>query len=111
MSALANIIRKELKELLTPTTILPILIISIIFGSIGTSMQGWEEEFSQKPTIGVINQDQGSLGILATSILQTQAKVIFNATSISEKTHGLEQVQQKDGVASVSYTHLRAHET
>jgi len=101
MSALSNIIRKELKELLTPATILPIIIISLIFGSIGTSMQGWEEEFSQKPTIGLINQDQGSLGMLATSILQTQAKVVFNATSISEKTHGLEQVMEKDGVALI----------
>ena len=101
MSALANIIRKELKELLTPATILPILVISLIFGSIGTSMEGWEEEFSQKPTIGVINQDQDSLGLLATSILQTQAKVVFNATTISEKTHGLEQVKEKDGVALI----------
>jgi ABC-2 type transport system permease protein len=101
MSALSNIIRKELKELLTPATILPILIISLIFGSIGTSMGGIEEGLSQKPTIGVINQDQGSLGMLATSILQTHANVIFNATNISEKTHALNYVENEGGVALI----------
>ena len=42
MSALGNIIRKEIKELLTPSIILPILFISIIFGSIGNAIGGIE---------------------------------------------------------------------
>ena len=39
MSALVNIIKKELKELLTPATILPIVVIALIFGSLGSSME------------------------------------------------------------------------
>lgn len=35
MRPLANIIRKELKELITPGTIIPIVFIAIIYGSIG----------------------------------------------------------------------------
>jgi len=34
MSALGNIIKKELRELLTPATILPIVFIALIFGYI-----------------------------------------------------------------------------
>lgn len=55
MSALTNIIRKEIKELLTPATILPIVILTLVFGSIGGTMGGLEEEIQQKPAIGLIN--------------------------------------------------------
>ena len=69
MSALTNIIRKEIKELLTPATILPIVIMTIIFGSIGSTMGGLEEEISQKPVIGLINEQNSTYSSLATSIL------------------------------------------
>ena len=62
MSALGNIIKKELKELLTPATILPIVFIAVIFGSIGSSMQGIQEELYEKPVLGYINELEQVLG-------------------------------------------------
>ena len=59
MSAFGNIVKKEMKELLTPATIIPIIIIAIIFGSIGTSMESIQEEFEAKPVVGYINEDIG----------------------------------------------------
>ena len=44
MSALGNIIKKEMRELLTPATILPIVVVALIFGSMGSVIEGIQEE-------------------------------------------------------------------
>jgi len=101
MNALVNIIKKELKELLTPATILPIIVIAIIFGSIGSSMEGIQEELDEKPVLGVINEDNSSLSKIVTSILENESVIIFNSSDISDKQYGLEQVKQQDGMALI----------
>lgn len=99
MSALTNIIRKEIKELLTPSTILPIVILTLVFGSIGGTIGGIEEEIQEKPIIGVINEQNTTYSSLATSILHQQAKVVFNGTSLSERQQGIQTVKEKNGAA------------
>ena len=99
MSALTNIIRKEIKELLTPATILPIVILTLVFGSIGNTMGGLEEEISQQPVIGLINEQNSSYSSLATSILYDSADVVFNGTSLSERAQGIQTVQDHNGAA------------
>ena len=101
MSALGNIIRKEIKELLTPSIILPILFISIIFGSIGNAIGGIEEEISEPPVIGVIALDQDTFGQSTHTLLQENAKVVYNGTSTTDVTAGLTQVKEQDGIAVV----------
>ena len=99
MSPLGNIIKKELRELLTISAILPIVIIAIIFGSIGSSMEGIQEEFAEPPVLGYINEDGGNLSFVATSYLENYSEVVFNSTDIADKQKGLELLKQKDGVA------------
>ncbi len=99
MSSLTNIIRKEIKELLTPATILPIVIITLIFGSIGGTIGGIEEEIQEKPVIGVINEQNTTYSTLATSILHQHARVVFNGTSIDEREAGITTVQKQNGAA------------
>ena len=101
MNALVNIIKKELKELLTPATILPIIVIALIFGSIGSSMEGIQEELDEKPLLGVINEDNSNLSKIVTSILEKESKIIFNSSEIEDKQYGLEQVKQQDGMALI----------
>jgi len=101
MRPLANIIRKELKELITPATILPIVFIAIIFGSIGTSMEGIQESFNEKPVIGFINEDNSNLSAIVASVLYNYSEVIFNSSDISDKTVGLEKLKQEDGIALI----------
>ena len=104
MSALGNIIKKEIKELLTPATILPIVVIAIIFGSIGSSIEGIQEGFDEKPVLGIINEDNSTLSAIVTSILKNESEVIFNSSDISDKQYGLKQVKQKDGIALIVIT-------
>ena len=99
MSPLGNIIKKELRELLTISAILPVIMIAIIFGSIGSSMEGIQEEFTEPPVIGYINEDGNNLSFVAISFLENNAEVVFNSTDIADKQNGLERLKQEDGVA------------
>ena len=104
MSALGNIIKKELRELLTPATILPIVVIALIFGSIGSSMEGIQEGLQEKPILGIINEDNSTLSTIVVSILENESDVIFNSSDIADKQYGLEQVKQQDGMALIIIT-------
>lgn len=101
MSPLGNIIKKELQELLTISAILPIIIIAILFGTIGSSMEGIQEELGEPPVLGYINEDDGNLSLVATSYLEKSSEVVFNSTDIADKQKGLDLIKQKDGVALI----------
>ena len=99
MSALGNIIKKEVKELMTPATFIPIIIIAILFGSMGNVTGGIEEEMAEKPIIGYIDADNSSLSLIATSILNQYADVVYNSSDTSQKESGIDEIKEKDGVA------------
>ena len=101
MSHLGNIIKKEMKELLTPATILPIVIMAILFGSMGSVIGGIEEGLNEKPVIGFINNDTGDFSIIATSIIEKYSDVVFNSTDLNDKQKGLNDIREKDGLALI----------
>ena len=101
MSSLGNIIKKEMKELMTPATFLPIIIVAIIFGTMGNSIQGIQEKAMEKPVIGIIDADNGTYGTIASSILHNNARSVYNSTSLNDKQIGIDTVKQKDGVALI----------
>lgn len=105
MSSFGNIVKKEVKELLTPATIIPIFVIAILFGSIGTSMEGIQEEFLEKPIIGYINEDTDGLSTIVTQYLQKNSEVVFNSTDINDKEEALEKVKQQEGDALIVIKH------
>jgi len=99
MSQLGNIIKKEIRELLTPATILPIVIMAILFGSMGNVIGGIEEGLSEKPVIGYINDDTGELSKLAISTIEKYSKVVYNSTNIKDKENALTKLNEKNGLA------------
>ena len=99
MSSLGNIIKKEARELMTPTTFIPIIIIAIFFGTLGNAIGSIEEEMEEIPVIGFIDADNSNLSHIATSILEGYADVVFNSTDLSEKELGIEELKEKDGIA------------
>ncbi|MEF8847942.1 MAG: ABC transporter permease [Candidatus Thermoplasmatota archaeon] len=99
MSDLSTIIKKELKELLTPATILPILIVALIFGQMGNAFGGIEEEITAKPEIAIINEAEDNYSDIATNILYKNAKVIYNSTNISDKGKAIEKIKREEGLA------------
>jgi len=101
MSGLGNITKKEIRELLTPATFVPIIIVALIFGTMGSSIQGIQEQSLAPPTIGVINEDNSTLGALASTLLYTHANSVYNSTTASDLKIGLETVMQHNGVAII----------
>jgi ABC-2 type transport system permease protein len=101
MSGLGNIIKKEVRELLTPATFLPIILVALIFGVMGNSIQGIQQGAQAPPVIGVITEDTGSFGNMTSTILHAQAKVVYNSTTGLDQQKGVSAVEQKNGVALV----------
>ena len=99
MSAIGNIILKELKELMTPTTFLPIIIMAIVFGSMGGTIGGIEDELQEPPTIAVINSDSGRFSKIATNVFNQTAKVTFYSREINDKEDALNVLKEKEGTA------------
>lgn len=99
MSDLVNMIKKEVRELLTLQTILPMLVMTLIFAGMGSMIGGIEEEATKKPVIGIIDADGSPLSAIATGVLNAQAEIVYNSTGEADVQEGLEQVKEKDGVA------------
>jgi ABC-2 type transport system permease protein len=101
MSGLGNITKKEIRELLTPATFVPIILVALIFATMGNSIQGIQEQSTAPPTIGVITEDNSTLGIAASTLLHTSAKTVYNSTSASDLKTGIEVVTEHNGVAVI----------
>ncbi|HEC81829.1 MAG TPA: ABC transporter permease, partial [Thermoplasmatales archaeon] len=92
---------KELRELLTPATVIPIVLMALILGSLGNAFGGIESELNEKPVVGVINEDNNSFSNVVTSILDVESKVVFSSTNTTDKQEGLRKLFQEEGVALI----------
>jgi len=93
---IGNIIRKEFKELFVLSTILPIVVIAIVFGSVGNMIGNVQETVKEKPVIGIVDMDDGNFSNIAVSVLTENAKVVYNG---NDAESGLEEVRKENGVA------------
>jgi len=90
MSNLSKIIKKEVKELLTPATLIPVIIIAVIFGSLGGVFGGVEESMSEPQKIAVVIEDNGELGQVAFAVLNSSAEIVYNGDDVKEALGTLE---------------------
>jgi ABC-2 type transport system permease protein len=99
MSDLGNIVKKEVREMLTPATIVPVILMAFLFGTMGNMVGGITEEAKKKPTIGIINEDNSHLSEIVTEVLNAQAKVVYSSTNSADTSEGLREVGEEGGVA------------
>jgi ABC-2 type transport system permease protein len=93
---IGNIIRKEFKELFTIATLIPIVVIAVVFGLVGQSIGSIGERMEEKPVIGIVDMDDGDFSDVAMSVLIEKAEVIYDGNDVEE---GLEEIREEDGVA------------
>ncbi len=98
MSNTSKLIIKEVKELLTPASLIPIIIIALVFGSIGSAISGSTSVLSEKPTIGLINQGNGQLSQFVNDSISSQSKVIYNQSDIAA---GINAVKDQGGICLI----------
>jgi ABC-2 type transport system permease protein len=99
--SLSNIIRKEVKELLTISAIIPVVVMAIVFGSMGSMNGDIQEQIEKKPTIGVIDEDDGVLATIGCQVLEANANILYNGTDVQE---GLRMVKDGGGDALLVIT-------
>jgi len=93
---IGNIIKKEFKELFVLSTLIPIVVIAVVFGLVGQMIGNVGETIKEKPVIGIVDMDDGDFSDIAMSVLTERAKVVYNDSDAEE---GLEEVRKEDGVA------------
>jgi ABC-2 type transport system permease protein len=93
---IGNIIKKEFKELFTLATLIPIVVIAIVFAFVGQSIGNIGERMEEKPVIGIVDMDDGEFSDIAMSVLTEQAEVIYDGRDAEE---GLKEVRKENGVA------------
>lgn len=98
MSSVGGIIRKEVKELLTPSAIIPIVIMALIFAMIGNVASGVSVTLSEKPTIGLIDLDDSNISRMAIDNISENAKVIYNGSTVED---GLNAVKNDNAMALI----------
>lgn len=101
MSSIGNIIKKEVKELLTPATLIPIIIMAVVFASLGGVIGGAQKSLEDKPVIGIVDLGQSDLSGVAYYALNSTSKMVYsyNGTDSAKIQEGLNKVQSASGAA------------
>jgi len=93
---IGNIIKKEFKELFTLSTLIPMVLIAIVFAFVGQSIGNIGERMEERPVIGIVDVDDGDFSDIAMTVLIEKAEVIYDGSDAEE---GLEKVREENGVA------------
>jgi len=101
MSHILNIIKKEVRELLTPSTFIPIVVMALIFGGMGNMIGGAAEEAKEKPVVGIINEDRGIFASIANETIYNMSEVVFYSNTSEKIDEGIDAVKGKGGTALI----------
>lgn len=100
MKPLLNILRKEIKELLTPATFIPVVIIAILFASLGGFMSGITDDLTETPAVGIVDEDNGNLSTIVLDSITSNSKPISLDDNM-DINQMLEKVKSSDGTALI----------
>jgi ABC-2 type transport system permease protein len=93
---IGNIVKKEFKELFTLSTLIPLVVIAMVFAFVGQSIGNIGETMEEKPVIGIVDRDDGDFSDIAMAVLIEKGEVIYDGSDAEE---GLEVVREGNGVA------------
>ena len=103
MSGLGRIFWKEVRELLTPATLVPIIIMAIVFAMLGSAFGGIQEEMEEKAQIGLIIDDEGAIGDFARASLNASTMIVYNGTDLVEGRAMLLDGEAGDALIYIPY--------
>jgi ABC-2 type transport system permease protein len=99
MNHFTSIVKKEVRELLTPATLVPIVVMAFVFGSMGNLIGGELDAAKERPVVGLVSVDGGTYGTLVATLVSDLATVRFNGTSPADIDAGIDEMQRVDGTA------------
>ena len=98
MSGFTNIVKKELRELLTRSTVIPIVLMAVMFGLLGNAFSGIEDEVKAPPKLGLVNLDEGIVSQIAVSQIENLTDVQYDGTDVNS---ALDTVDRNGGTAVI----------
>ncbi len=103
MSHILSLIKKELRELLTPATILPIVIVALLFASLGGLTGGAvEDAVTAKPNIAIVNMDDGNFSQIYYEVIdELNATVVYNGSEQADIDHALAAMKSQGAMATL----------
>lgn len=91
-----NLLKKELREVLTVSSFIVVIVISFVYAFIGKTVGNIETEALKKPMVAVVNFDKENLGTIFEQSIANFAQVIYSGQNLQE---GLKNLQQNGGTA------------
>ncbi len=103
MSHILSLIKKELRELLTPATILPIVIVALLFASLGGLTGGAvEDAVTAKPNIAIVNMDDGNFSQIYYDVIdELNATVVYNGSEQADIDYALAAMKSQGAMATL----------
>lgn len=91
-----NLLKKELREILTVSSLISIVAISVIYALIGKSIGNITEEVKKKPTVAIVNLDEGEFSKAVEGAIDAYANVVYRGQSVEE---AIEELKKNKGAA------------
>ncbi|MGJ8453897.1 ABC transporter permease [Pseudothermotoga sp. U03pept] len=91
-----NLLKKELKEVLTVSSVVTVVVISFVYAFIGKSVGNIEKEVLKKPSVAIVNLDEGDFGKAVEQGVVNFANVFYNGNDLQK---GLEELKRQNGTA------------
>ena len=91
---------KEVRELLRPRYVLPILLVPILFVALGQGFGGIDEATSGQPSVGVVVNDTGEYGAIVNETYSQGAEVVYHGANVSA-AEAMERTRAAGGTALV----------
>ncbi len=102
MSHFLTIVKKEVRELLTIKTLIPIIALTLVFGLIGQSVGNISEKAEEKPKVGIINEDDSKISSNIVDLFENLSEVVYSSSKDTEATEALRNVEENGGVALIT---------
>lgn len=91
-----NLLKKELREVLTVSSVVVVVVVSFVYGFIGRTVGSVEKEISKKPLVAVVNLDKEGFGKAIEQSVGNFADVVYMGENIDD---GLKKLQDNGGTA------------
>lgn len=92
----ANLLKKELREVLTIGNLIVVIVLAFVYASIGGSIGNIEKEVAKKPVVAIVNMDRGEYGRVVQSSIESFAEVVYTGKDLQS---GLDVLRNQSGSA------------
>jgi len=100
MRTFTRLVWKEMRELLRPQYILPLLFVPIVFVALGQGFGGLDDAASEPPEVGIVNEDDDRYGDLLEATFNESGEVVYRSEG-GDHERALNETVDQGGTALI----------